>query len=130
MRLRARLAVAAAVAGAATASTLVAASPAQAWVWDSHVRISGIANCYNGPYALPSAGTQIWIRLRPTGEVRTASINGLGYYAADFYTVPVTGGWADEYVYCPFEGGWRYGRAAFMYRPSFGNDIYGYNMTA
>src|SRR5436190_14960972 len=94
MRLRARLAIAAAVAGAATASTLVAATPAQAWVWDSHVRISGFAKCYNGPFALPSAAAQITIRLRPTGETRTVSVNGFGYYGADFYTVPVAGGWA------------------------------------
>ena len=93
-------------------------------------RISGFAKCYNGPFALPSAAAQITIRLRPTGETRTVSVNGFGYYGADFYTVPVAGGWADESINCPFTGGWRYARAAFMYRPAFGNDIVGYNMTA
>ena len=93
-------------------------------------RISGFAKCYNGPFALPSAAAQITIRLRPTGETRTVSVNGFGYYGADFYTVPVAGGWADESINCPFTGGWRYARAAFMYRPPFGNDIVGYNMTA
>jgi hypothetical protein len=133
MKLRMKLTSTVAVFCAAITSATFTATPAQAWVWDSHVRIAGQAFCKNGPYAASSPASRITIRMRATGETRTVSVNWLGYYGADFYTVPVAGSWADEYIQCPFDGPnapMRYGRAAFMYRPSFGTDIVGYNMTS
>jgi hypothetical protein len=132
VRLRQRL-VAVALACVASAAGLFIATPAQAWVWDPHVRISGFASCRTGPYSLSVPASEITIRVRATGETRTVPVNSVsGYYAAEFYQIPLNGSWADETIHCKYPGtdSWRYGRAAFMFRPSFGIDIWGYNMTA
>jgi hypothetical protein len=103
---------------------LSGATPANAWVWDSHVRITGFARCATVSNALSVPASEITIRVRATGESRTVSVNGLtGYYGADFYALPVAGSWADENIHCIYAGTntWRYGRSAFMFRPSYGN---------
>jgi hypothetical protein len=134
MKIHIRLATSAAAAGCLTlAATLFGATPANAWVWDPHVRITGLAWCTTVPNAAPVPAREITIRVRATGEARTVPVNGFtGYYGADFYRLPVNGSWADETIHCVYPGmdTWRYGRAAFMFRPSYGTEIWGYNMTS
>lgn len=134
MKIRNRLAIAAVTAGCLTVATaLLGAAPASAWVWDPHVRITGLAWCKTVPNAAPVPARDITIRVRATGETRTVPVNGItGYYGADFYRLPANGSWADETIHCVYPGMdmWRYGRAAFMFRPSYGTEIWGYNMTS